>query len=105
MSQISEKFSLVLGEGKEDLAVMRKIANAAQISGLEYKEYGGKNNLKSFLKMESKTSNYTKKNASRSGQSLHKAQQWAASVYHSPKLSPDFQLIGAMQHSQRSKIY
>ena len=59
MIQISNKISLVFGEGKEDLAVMQKVASAAQISGLEYKEYRGKDKLKSFLKVERKAPDYT----------------------------------------------
>ncbi len=59
MSQAAQKFSLVLGEGKEDLAVLQKVAEAGEINGLRYKEYGGKNKLKSFLNMEQKAPEYT----------------------------------------------
>lgn len=59
MNQNSNKISFVFGEGKEDLAVMRKIATAARISGLEYEEYGGKDKLQKFLRMKQNTPDYT----------------------------------------------
>lgn len=54
-----EKFSLVIGEGKQDLAVLRGIATAAGISDLRYKDYGGKDKLPAFLGMETKSPEFT----------------------------------------------
>lgn len=45
------KYGLVLAEGKTDIAVLERIAQAAGIGGLRFENFGGSGNLKSFLEV------------------------------------------------------
>lgn len=49
MSQIAAKLTLVFCEGSDDKAVMRRIADAEGITGLQFQVYRGKDSLKAAL--------------------------------------------------------
>lgn len=50
MKRPVEKYGLVLGEGHDDCAVFRKVAESAELSALKFKELGGKDNFAERLK-------------------------------------------------------
>lgn len=60
MTRSSEKFGLVLCEGKDDCAVFKKIAEAADLRGLQYESFGGKDKLSDRLKQLSLSPEFTR---------------------------------------------
>jgi hypothetical protein len=58
MNLNAEKYGLVLCEGKEDLAVLKQIAQSSNLRGLKIEEYGGKSKLSDYLRLISKNSDF-----------------------------------------------
>lgn len=60
MSHSSEKYGLILCEGKDDCAVFKKIAVAAGIRGLQFEPFRGKEKLPDRLKQQSRSPEFTR---------------------------------------------
>lgn len=54
-----KKYGLVLAEGREDIAVLKKIVPKEICNKLKYEDYKGKDKLKSFLETIPKSPGYT----------------------------------------------
>ncbi|MDQ8193660.1 hypothetical protein QEH59_04455 [Coraliomargarita sp. SDUM461004] len=55
-----EKYGLILGEGRDDCVVFKKIAQAAGLSGLEFEELGGKDKFVQRLTQLSLSPEFTR---------------------------------------------
>lgn len=60
MSRTSEKYGLVLCEGKEDCVVLQKIAEATGLDGLQFEPFGGKDKLPARLEQLSLSPEFTR---------------------------------------------
>ena len=59
MNDSSKKYGLILGEGKDDVAVLKKITPEESLKKLNYEDYKGKDKLESFLETTLNSPGYT----------------------------------------------